>query len=153
MLSRKSNYLSVPELYEQVRRNCRTGCTFYCLCPVTRLFIRAELYFTSVLPVSLFPRSSCSLFSSVLNGHKVDREKGWRGEGGEGMGARFRDGENIVSSRVLKGNPSTSAARSRNDKGTRKETSLPPPSLSRSRSCDFLLPFCRNIGRLTESRQ
>lgn len=44
----------------------------YCLWPVTRLFIRAELYFTSSPPP---PPFSSSPFPSVLNGHKVDREK------------------------------------------------------------------------------
>lgn len=58
MLSRKSNYLRVPELYEQVRRNCRTGYTFYCLCLVTRLSVRAELYFIYISrPAMRVPRS------------------------------------------------------------------------------------------------
>jgi len=42
--------------------------------------------------------------------------------------ARFRNGKNIVSRRALKGNPSTSAARSKNDKGTAEGNSSFPLS-------------------------
>lgn len=75
---------------------------------------RTLFYIRPPKRISLLPRFPCSLFLSILSGHKVDREEGR----GEGTRARFRDGENIVSRRALKGNPSTTAARSKNDKGT-----------------------------------